>query len=53
MTGGADILKSFFHDQVGKFLHPELDPLGKEIIDCCLSGGSVADYNSLLASEDF
>ncbi len=50
---GAEILKSFFHEQVGKFLHPELDPLGKEIIDCCLSGGSVTDYNSLLASEDF
>ena len=41
---GAEMLTTFFHDQIRKFIHPELEPLGKEIIDCCLNGGSVADY---------
>lgn len=45
---GAKILTTFFHEQVTKFNHSNLDPLGKKIIDCCLSGGTVKDYDSLI-----
>lgn len=50
---GAAQLERFFHQQIGKVLHPDLDPLGRSIIECCLSGGTLADYESLLvASKD-
>ncbi|NLF84051.1 MAG: DUF4914 family protein [Candidatus Gastranaerophilales bacterium] len=45
---GARILTEFFHQQIKKFLQPELHPLGREIIECCLSGGSVEDYAKLI-----
>ena len=31
---------------------PELDALGKRIIDGCLAGGTVADYEAFLPSVD-
>ncbi|MDZ4799716.1 MAG: DUF4914 family protein [Bryobacteraceae bacterium] len=48
---GAEILKQFFGQQLTKFLEPDLLPLGRQIIDCCLSGGSVRDYAALLPAE--
>jgi hypothetical protein len=45
---GARILKEFFDQQIKKFLEPDLDPLGKEIIDCCLANGTVEDYERLI-----
>ena len=45
---GALILADFFRKQVRSFLESDLDPLGREIIDCCLSDGSVEDYASLV-----
>lgn len=48
---GAKILTEFFHNEIKKFLQPELDDLGKKIIECCLSGGSVRDYEALIRSE--
>ena len=45
---GAMILKDFFARQIRKFLEPDLDPLGKTIIDCCLSNASLEDYESLI-----
>jgi hypothetical protein len=45
---GANMLQQFFKEQVSKFDHPELDPLGKRIIECCLSDGSVSDYSDLM-----
>ena len=33
-------------------VRPELDALGKRIIDCCLEGGTVADYEAFLPSVD-
>lgn len=45
---GAEILHNFFSRELQKFLHPDLDPLGKEIINCCLDKGSSQDYNNLL-----
>jgi len=48
---GAGILTDFFHRQLQKFLEPDLDPLGRRIIECCLDGGSVEDYRDLLHPE--
>jgi len=45
---GAEILKEFFARELRKFLDPDLDPLGKEIITCCLDGGTLQDYDNLL-----
>ncbi|HIK56956.1 MAG TPA: DUF4914 family protein [Synechococcales cyanobacterium M55_K2018_004] len=45
---GARILKNFFDQQIKQFLEPDLDPLGQEIINCCLSNGTVEDYERLI-----
>lgn len=34
---GAETLTEFFHSQVRQFLHDDLDPRGRAIIDACLS----------------
>ncbi|MDR1951573.1 MAG: DUF4914 family protein [Bacteroidales bacterium] len=41
---GAKILMDFFKDELQKFNTPELHPLGKQIIECCLNDGSLEDY---------
>ncbi|MEA2708252.1 MAG: hypothetical protein QOF78_853 [Phycisphaerales bacterium] len=48
---GAEILYGFFRDQLKKFADPDLSPLGKQIIECCLSNGSAEEYERLLPSE--
>lgn len=45
---GAMILQEFFARQIKQFLEPDLAPLGKTIIDCCLSDASLEDYESLI-----
>ncbi len=45
---GAQVLTEFFHKQIKKFIQPGLDALGREIIECCLSGGSVEDYEKFI-----
>ena len=45
---GAKQLTDFFHKELTQFLEADLNPLGRKIIECCLSGGSVEDYVSLL-----
>lgn len=47
---GAEILTAFFNEYVREFLTPELHPLGKTIIECCLDGGQVGDYQGLIAT---
>jgi len=49
---GARMLAEFFHTQLKKFLHPDLDETGRNIIECCLSGGSVEDYNQWIGETD-
>jgi hypothetical protein len=44
---GAKILTEFFHNQIRQFLHPELDREASEIIEACLDGASVEDYQNL------
>ncbi len=45
---GAEILQEFFARELQKFLHPDLNKLGKDIITCCLDKGSAEDYENLL-----
>ncbi len=49
---GARILTEFFHNELRKYMQPDLDALGEEIIECCLSGGSVDDFAALLEGEE-
>lgn len=49
---GAEILTEFFHKQIKKFLQPGLDDLGRQIIECCLSGGNVEDYEKLIKNKN-
>jgi hypothetical protein len=44
---GAKILTDFFYEQLREFTVPDLQPLGREIIDACLGGASVEDYSKL------
>jgi hypothetical protein len=46
---GAEILLEFFHRMLNEFNSPELDDLGKKIIECCLDNGTVEDYEKLMA----
>ena len=45
---GARILTDFFHIELRPYLEPDLDPLGRQIIECCLYGGSLTDYAALI-----
>ena len=45
---GARILSQFFKKELQKYLTPDLHPLGKEIIKCCMGNGSVEDYINLI-----
>lgn len=45
---GSTILADYFKRELKDFLCPDLLPVGRQIIDCCLSGGTLADYENLL-----
>lgn len=45
---GAKILFDFFKNEIQKYLTPELAPLGREIIEACLNGANMDDYNNLI-----
>lgn len=45
---GASILHHFFREELVKYLSPDLSPLGKNIIECCLYNGSIEDYLKLI-----
>ncbi len=44
---GAKILTDFFHEQIRKFQGDDLDKKGQEIIQACLDGATVSDYEKL------
>jgi len=50
---GARILYDFFRKQLDLFLTDDLDPLGRQIIECCLDEGSVEDYARLIPQAGF
>jgi hypothetical protein len=45
---GAAILTSFFKKELQKYLVPDLDPLGRQIIETCLRDGSLQEYVDLI-----
>ncbi len=46
---GAAILQKFFNDQLKPYLDfNDLDPMGKQIIQQCLNGAGMSEYESLL-----
>ena len=45
---GAKILSNFFKEELEKFLVPDLDPLGRKIIETCLRDGSLQEYVDLI-----
>ncbi len=47
---GAEILTAFFRRELRPYLEEaDLDPPGRKMIQCCLDGGLLGDYVSLLA----
>lgn len=48
---GAKILYDFFESELKQYLTTDLNPLGKQIIDCCLNRGTVEDYDKLIPAE--
>jgi len=47
---GAEILLEFFHRMLEQFNTPDLDPLGRKIIETCLNNGTVEDYEKIMPS---
>ena len=45
---GAGILYDFFRRQLAEFLDPELDPLGRRIIESCMNKVGVDEYEKLM-----
>jgi hypothetical protein len=45
---GAKILYDFFKKELQKFIRPELSNTGKRIIEACLAGASVDEYNAIV-----
>jgi hypothetical protein len=48
---GAEVLYDFFRKCLADFNEPDLDPLGRQIVECCLDGGSVEDYETMIPSQ--
>ncbi|MEO0563052.1 MAG: DUF4914 family protein, partial [Chloroflexota bacterium] len=48
---GEAILYDFFEEYLNDFLEPGLDPMGRQIIECCLDRGTVEDYKSFIPME--
>jgi hypothetical protein len=48
---GAEMLYDFFKKELPQYLVPGLSDLGKQIVQTCLDGGSVKDYNNLIKRE--
>lgn len=45
---GAKILSDFFKKELVKFNTPELNPIGKKIIECCLNDAPLDEYLSII-----
>ncbi len=42
---GAKELTDFFHKHLREFLHADLDPIGRRMIEACLEGASLEEYD--------
>ena len=47
---GAKILTDFFKQELSQYVTPDLDPIGKKIIEACLADASVTEYTNFLAN---
>jgi hypothetical protein len=45
---GAKTLEDFFHFCLKEYIVEDLNPLGRDIINCCLGGGTMEDYEKLI-----
>ncbi|NLO69715.1 MAG: DUF4914 family protein [Porphyromonadaceae bacterium] len=45
---GAEILYEFFKREIKQYLTNELHPVGQQIVEACLHGANVEDYENLL-----
>ena len=45
---GAEILIAFFREQLQGYRSNDLLPEGAKIIECCLDGGTLEDYERLI-----
>jgi hypothetical protein len=48
---GAEMLYTFFRKCLPDFYKPDLAPLGRSIIECCLDQGKLEDYAALIPVE--
>lgn len=48
---GAKILTDFFLEQLAKFDVPDLDPLGKRVIEAMRDGATIQDYINLIPGD--
>jgi hypothetical protein len=48
---GAEKLYDFFKAELTQYLTPELHPKGREIIEACLNGATVEEYEALITIE--
>ena len=45
---GAKILSDFFKEEIQKYNVPELNPVGRRIIECCLADATLDDYLGII-----
>lgn len=45
---GAEMLYDFFKKELPKYLTPELSEIGRKIIEACLAGATVEEYNAII-----
>ena len=48
---GSDILTNFFKEELVQFLTPELDELGRKIIESFLAGATIEELNSIMPGK--
>lgn len=48
---GADMLYEFFKRELTKYLTPELSETGRRIIEACLNGASLEEYNAIIPMD--
>lgn len=48
---GAAMLEAFFRDHVSEFLHEDLDPLGRKVIEQFLGGADLMELEALMPGE--
>lgn len=48
---GAEILYDFFHKELKEYLVSDLNPLGIQIIECCLNKKPIEEYEKLIPAK--